>query len=127
MVKNLPEVQEMWVGSLGQEDPLEKGMATRSQQSFWEIPWTEEPGGLQSMGSQSTGHNRVTNTFTFTMGNSTEIPQSMTNRATIRSTNCTSGYSFKGNKTLTPKGIYTPMSTAPLSIITEQGNNLNAH
>ena len=46
-----------WVQSLGQEDPLEKGMATHSSISAWRIPWTEEPGGLQSIGSQTVGHN----------------------------------------------------------------------
>ena len=45
-VKNLPAMQEMWVGSLGQEDPLEKEMATHSSTLAWKIPWTEEPGGL---------------------------------------------------------------------------------
>ena len=45
-------MQEMWVQSLGQEDPLEKEMATHSSILTWKIPWTEEPGGLQSMGSQ---------------------------------------------------------------------------
>ena len=53
VVKNLPEVQEMRVRFVGQEDPLEKGMATHSSILAWRIPWTEEPGGLQSMGSQS--------------------------------------------------------------------------
>ena len=53
MVKNLPTMQETWVRSLGQEDPLQKGMATDSSILAWSIPWTEEPGGLQSMGSQS--------------------------------------------------------------------------
>ena len=53
MVKNLPAVQETQVQSLGQEDPLEKDMATHSRILAWEIPWTEGPGGLQSMGSQS--------------------------------------------------------------------------
>ena len=52
MVKNLPAVQETWVRSLGWEDPLEKGMATHSSNLAWRIPWTEETGGLQSMGSQ---------------------------------------------------------------------------
>ena len=52
MVKNLPAVQETWVRSLGQEDPLEEGMATHSSTLAWRIPWTEEPVGLQSMGSQ---------------------------------------------------------------------------
>ena len=52
MVKNLPAVQETQVQSLGQEDPLEKDMATHSRILAWEIPWTEGPGGLQSMGLQ---------------------------------------------------------------------------
>ena len=51
-VKNLPAMQETQVGSLGWEDPLEKGMATHSSILAWRIPWTEEPGRLQSMGSQ---------------------------------------------------------------------------
>ena len=53
MVKNLPAMQETWVQSLGQKDLLEKGMATHSNILVWQIPWTEEPGGLQSTGSQS--------------------------------------------------------------------------
>ena len=53
MVKNLLSVWETWVRSLGQEDPLKKGMATSSSILAWRIPWTEEPGGLQCMGSQS--------------------------------------------------------------------------
>ena len=52
MVKNVPEMQETWVQFLDQEEPLEKGMATHSSILAWRIPWTEEPGGLQSMGSQ---------------------------------------------------------------------------
>ena len=55
-VKNLPAMQETWVRSLGQEDALEKGMATHSSILAWRIPWTEEPGGLQTMGSQRVGH-----------------------------------------------------------------------
>ena len=51
-VKNLPAVWESWIPFLGQEDPLEKGMATHSSIIAWRIPWTEEPGRLQSMGSQ---------------------------------------------------------------------------
>ena len=50
------DLQEMWVRSLGQEDPLEKGIATHSSTLAWEIPWTEEPGRLQSMGSQRVRH-----------------------------------------------------------------------
>ena len=52
MVKNLPAMQETWVRSLGWEDPLEKEIATPSSILAWEIPWTEEPGGLRSMESQ---------------------------------------------------------------------------
>ena len=56
MVKNLPAVWETQVRSLGWEDPLEKGMATHSSILAWRIPWTEESGGLQFMGSQRVGH-----------------------------------------------------------------------
>ena len=52
MVKNLPAMQKTRVQSLGWEDPLEKGMATHSSILAWRVSWTEEPGGLQSMGSQ---------------------------------------------------------------------------
>ena len=55
-VKNLHAMWEAWVQSMDQED-LEKGMATHSSILAWRIPWTEEPGGLQSMGSQTAGHN----------------------------------------------------------------------
>ena len=57
MVKNLPAIEKTWVQSLGWEDSLEKGMATHSSILAWRIPWTEEPGKLQSMGSQRLGHN----------------------------------------------------------------------
>ena len=53
MAKNLLAMRETWVLSLGGEDPLEEGMATHSSILAWRSPWTEEPGGLQSMGSQS--------------------------------------------------------------------------
>ena len=56
LVKNLPAMQEIWVQSLVWEDPLVKGMATHSSILAWGIPWTEEPGGLQSMGSQRVRH-----------------------------------------------------------------------
>ena len=56
MVKNLPAMQETQVRSLGGEDPLEKGMATHASILAWRIPWTEEAGGLQSMGSQRVRH-----------------------------------------------------------------------
>ena len=56
MVKCLPAMQKTWVQSLGQEDPLEKEMATHSSTLAWKIPWREEPGRLQSMGLQRVGH-----------------------------------------------------------------------
>ena len=56
-VKNPPAMQETRVSSLGWEHPLDKGMATHSSILAWRIPWTEEPGNLQSMGSQRVGHN----------------------------------------------------------------------
>ena len=56
MVKNSPTVQETRVRFLGWEDPLEKEVAIHSSVLAWEIPWTEEPGGLQPMGSQRVGH-----------------------------------------------------------------------
>ena len=56
MVKLLPTMWETWVRSLGWEDPLEKKMTTHSSTLAWKIPWTKEPGRLQSMGSQRVGH-----------------------------------------------------------------------
>ena len=55
-IKNLPAIQETLVGSLSWEDPLEKEVATHSSILAWRIPWTEEPGGSQSMGLQKAGH-----------------------------------------------------------------------
>ena len=56
VLKRLPGMRETWVPSLGREDSLEKEMATHSSTLAWRIPWREEPGGLQSMGSQRVGH-----------------------------------------------------------------------
>ena len=56
MIKNPPAMQKTWVRSLGWEDCLEEGMATQSSVLAWRIPWTEEPGGQQSMGSQKVRH-----------------------------------------------------------------------
>ena len=64
MAKNLPAMRETAVWFLGQEDPLEKGMATHSSILAWRIPWTEEPGRLQFKELQRVRHNWVTNTFT---------------------------------------------------------------
>ena len=64
-VKNLPATQETQVWSLAWEDPMEKGMASRSTILTWRILWTEKPGGLQSIRSQRVGHEWVTHTFTF--------------------------------------------------------------
>jgi len=65
LIKNLPAVQETWVSPLGWEDPLEEGVATHSSILAWRIPWTEEPGGLQSFRMQRVGLNGATNTFIF--------------------------------------------------------------
>ena len=65
VVKNLPAIQETKVQSLGQEDPLEKEMATHSSILPWEIPWTEEAGRLQSMGSQRVVYNLENNAHTY--------------------------------------------------------------
>ena len=56
MVKNLPVMWETWVQSLGLEDVLKNGMATHCSILVWRVPWTEEPGGLQSLGLQRVGH-----------------------------------------------------------------------
>ena len=64
MVKNPPTMQDTWVWSLGRDDPLEKGMTLHSSIPAWRIPWTEEAGGLQSMGLQRVRHDRATSTFT---------------------------------------------------------------
>ena len=64
MVKKLPSTWETWVGSLGQEYPLEKGMAIHCSILAWRIPWTKEPGRLQFKGLQSIGHDWATNTHT---------------------------------------------------------------
>ena len=65
-VKNLPAMQETQVQSLGREDPLEKGMATHSSILAWKIPWMEEPGGPQSMGSLRVGQDSATSLSLFT-------------------------------------------------------------
>ena len=69
-LKRLPAMQETWVRSLGWEDPLEKEMATHPSILAWRIPWTEEPGGLQSTGSQRVGHNWATS-LTLLLSNKT--------------------------------------------------------
>ena len=63
-VKNLPAMQETQVQCLSHEEPLEVGMATHSSILAWRLPWTEEPGGLQSLGSQRVGHDFTTRTYT---------------------------------------------------------------
>ena len=63
MVRNLPAMQDTWVWSLGQEDPLEKGMATHSSILAWRNPWSEEPSELQSTGSHRVGHYWATKTY----------------------------------------------------------------
>ena len=63
-VKHLPAMRETWVQPLGREDPLEKEMVTHSSILAWRIPWSEEPGRLQSMGPQRVGHDRATSLLT---------------------------------------------------------------
>ena len=65
MVKNVHEMQETWIWSLGWDDPLEKGMETHSNFLAWRIPWTEDPGGLQSVGLQRVGHKLVAHLCSF--------------------------------------------------------------
>ena len=72
-MKNLPTVQETWVRSLGQEDPLEKEMTTHSRILAWEMLWTKEPRGLQSMGSQQVRHSFITK-HTYTQHQLENIP-----------------------------------------------------
>ena len=73
MEKNLPAMQEIQVPALGQKDPLEKGTATHSNIPAWKIPWTEEPGGLQSMESQRVRHNWSDLAHTFKIVKTDEI------------------------------------------------------
>ena len=68
-VKRLPTMQKTWVRSLGWEDPLEKEMATPSSILAWKIPWTEESGGLQSLGSQRVGRDLATKAKCGIIGN----------------------------------------------------------
>ena len=71
MVKNPPAMQETWLQPLGWQDPLEKGTATQSTILAWRIPWKEEPGRLQSMGSQRVEHDSVT--FTFSLSGDSQV------------------------------------------------------
>ena len=89
-IKCLPTVRETRVWSLGREDPLEKALATHCSTLAWKIPWTEEPGRLQSMGLQRVGHNWATSLHFFTHG---------LKRREIRNSNNTKAYTVKGNLT----------------------------
>ena len=82
-------MQETWVWSLGQEDPLEKGMATHSNIPTWRIPWTEEPGGLESMGLQRVRQDWVAHTFTFIV--MITIPVTLSNHWTVSAAHCALG------------------------------------
>ena len=73
MVKNLLAMQKTWVRSLGWEDPLEKGMATHSSILAWKVPWTKEPGGVQSMGLQRVGFDWATHFFNYVPVNCTSL------------------------------------------------------
>ena len=85
-VKHLLAMWGTWVRSLGWDDSLEKGMATHSSIPAWRIPWTEELGGLQSMGSQKVGHDRMTNTFTFRQSRTITLSQIVLNVITSENT-----------------------------------------
>ena len=93
MVKTLPAMRETWVLSLGRENPLEKGMATHSSILAWRIPWTEEPGGLQSMGLQS----QMTEWLILSLSHSQKCPK--------WSESCSVVSNF-----LWPHGLYSPWS-----------------
>ena len=84
MIKNLPTMQDTWVRSLDQEDPLEKCMATHSGILAWKISWTEEPGRLKSMESQTVRHKWATNTLTFTFLGGSEIKNPSANAGIAR-------------------------------------------
>ena len=71
MVKRLPTMREIWVGSLGQEDPLEMAMAPHSSIHAWKIPWTEEPSRLQPMGRKESDATERLSDFTFLLLSST--------------------------------------------------------
>ena len=73
VVKILSAMRETWVRSLGQEDPLEKEMATHSSYLAWRTPWTEEPGGLQTLESQRVRHDGVTNTLQTSLWSNSHI------------------------------------------------------
>ena len=80
VVKNLPAMRQTQVQSLSWEDPVEKGMTTHSSILAWQIAWAEEPGGLQSMGSQRVRNNSETNTFTFQGTKEQDKPEGPQNR-----------------------------------------------
>ena len=87
-VQNLPAMQDTWVRSLGQEDPLEKEMATNSSILVWRIPWTKEPGGLQSIGLQGVRHNRGCREGNLQIYKMRTIPPTCRVAVRIRVSNC---------------------------------------
>ena len=108
MVKNLPAMWETWVPSLGQEDPLEKEMATHSSICAWRIPWTEEPGGPQSMGSQRVRYDWVTNTHTHRIeSDDLLLFLSHLETTTIILHHCRAEMSHPGQVTSAPVHMYT--------------------
>ena len=114
LVKNLPAMQETWVQFLGQEDPLDKGMATHSSILAWEIPWTEKPGGLQSIGLQRVGHDLVTKPRVAEM-NKRRI------HSTLRYQVCVTEKSgSKPSRTQEQRGMYTGPSANDMWMLLEQ-------
>ena len=83
-VKNLPVIQETWVLSLGWEDPLEKGMATHSNILAWRIPWTEEPGELESMGLQNIREDWMMNVMTYDVAHLSMCLISFSDEASVK-------------------------------------------
>ena len=115
MVKNLPATQETWVRSLGQEDPLVKGMASHSSILGWRIPWTEEPGRLQSVGSHRVGRDWATNTKTMEI--IVEVPQKMKNQLAYDPVTPLLGLYTKEIKTGCQRAICTLMFMSALIVI----------
>ena len=123
-VKHLPAMREAWVPSLGWEDPLEKEMATHSSTLAWKIPWAEEPGGLQSMGSQTDVHIWATSLHVFTVHpypnaehpvcKMTPYPQLLYKRTNF-------SYKHKGIVHLADSAWHTQLAFCPLPLFINRG------
>ena len=101
-VKNLPAVQEVLVQCLRQEDPLEKGMATHSSLLSWRIPWTEKPGGLQSMGHKRVRHEQLDNSNSMSDGSQPSHIKSSCKSVSCLFCSLLCGRNLKSRKALFP-------------------------